>query len=398
MKLVNMLVKFANIIIGQNVRLAKNLRLDTLADSIETNGLQEPVTVYREKPDDENILLLRGHRRVAAIGMILARNKARYDALFSEGVPAIVVSGVTMLEATLMKLDHDGQEGLSDPYELQLTANILFAAGKTEAEVIALTSGLMERVSPMSAKARKEIAELENKMEALKGTTEGAIAQRDRDERRLKYRRGMVQGLHNSFRCPNKVMFALYYKATGKAPEGVTEYLPPNLTTGEVTKLWEAHKADMGILENGVPKYSKETVGPNFSALWDKVCADAKADADKPETVRPKAMSASEMTDEIAGRGFESEAFRVLIAYHAGNKELSAALPALDKASTVGDMVRKFDAPLWAQCETAYADIRKRLAAETPVPVPAEVPVEVLVEAAASGNGNGNGKGKNKSK
>lgn len=348
MKVKNSTVKFESIIVGQNVRLPQNLRLATLADSIETNGLQEAVEVWQK---GEEYHLLKGHRRHAAITIIRGRNEKRFAELFGEGVPAVIITGITDAEALIRKCDHDGQEGLSDPHELQLTANLLFAAGKTEAEVISLTSGLMDRVSPMSPNVRAEIA----KMEAEGKTAEAA-------ERRGKYRRGLVQGLHNAARCPDIVMHALYKRASGQAPVGVADYLPP-LTTDNVTKLWEAHKADLTLLEGGVPKYNSQVTGPAFGALWGELCAKAKEQEGKPIVPKAKAMSAADMKAEIADRKYAAELTCVLIAYHAGDKTVSDRIPELDRLAAVGDMVRKHDAGLWASVEKVAKDILARLQA-----------------------------------
>jgi len=349
MKYQNTTVKLQDITIGKNVRLPNNLNLDTLRDSIAINGLQEPITVWN--PTKETTELIRGHRRVAAISQIATKDQQRFAELFGKGIPCFLATGITSIEAVLLKLDHDGQQGLSHPYELQETANQLFAIGKDEAEVVALTSGLMDKVCPMSPKVRAEIVELRK-----------AGKEADAEKRVFDYRRGLVQSLHNAFRAPDKVMFALYRQATGVAPEGVTEYLP-NLTTAQVTKLWSEHMKDAGILEKGMPKYSKAIPGPLFSTLWESLCKEDKEKASKPKENRPKAMSSKDMRDEVTGRGFKSEVVCKLIDYHAGNKESGADIGDLDTFAYYGDLLRKHDATSWEKVVATAKEIESRLVA-----------------------------------
>jgi ParB-like chromosome segregation protein Spo0J len=140
MKYTNALVKFGEITAGENPRLPTNLSLDSLRDNIEGVGLLEPITLWEKS---KNVLeLIRGHRRTLAIGQIKNRNPKRFEELFGKGIPALVVTGITPEEVITMKLDHSEQRGLSDPHELQRSANMLFAISKTEAEVAVQLAGL----------------------------------------------------------------------------------------------------------------------------------------------------------------------------------------------------------------------------------------------------------------
>jgi len=368
MKYTATVTAFDTIRAGLNPRIPTNLAIASLRDNIEGVGLLEPLTVW-EPPQQKGVLeLIRGHRRKEAIGQILAANPKRFAELFPKGIPVLKVSDITAEEVVMLKLDHSEQRGLSDPHELQRSANMLFDIDKTEAEVAFQLSGLIDKISPMKQKSRVELESIDSKIKAAKDSGNDAAVQLMEREKRdfiAAYRRGFVQNLHNTFRCPVAVMNALYFKATGMKPEGVNEYLP-NLTAADVTVLWTAHKADLGIMgENGVPKYNKQIVGPNFTEKWAKLCAKSKEAAESTDSAvaKPKAMSAKEMAAEIKEGKFKSELACKLTSHHSGDKAIDD-LTLLDNAAYQSDLVRRFDKVLWETVVTVSNEIEKRLIAE----------------------------------
>jgi len=364
MKYSNIMVPFDTITAGENPRIITNLALASLRDSIEGVGLLEPITLW--EPVKGRIELIRGHRRIMAIGQIKNQNPKRYAELFGKGIPSLMVTGVTAEEVVVMKLDHSEQIGLSDPHELQRSANMLFAINKTEAEVAMQLAGLIDKIAPMKQAARVELEAIHVKIQAAKASNNDAavtLAERDYREFVSTYRRGFVQNLHNTFRCPEVVMSALYKRATGTAPEGVTVYLP-DITTSDVTVLWKAHKADLEIMEAGVPKYNKQRVGPNFTEKWEKLCAKsraAEADGNKESPAKPKAMSAKDMQAEVREGKYKSELACILVTHHCGDKTAADRLPLLDTAAYHADLLRKYDAGAWSDLVKAAKVIESRL-------------------------------------
>ena len=358
MKYVSTLVPFETLVLADNPRIPNMLALDFLVESIESLGLKEPITFWQTNGKNE---VVRGHRRTMAIGLLKSRNAKRFEELFGKGISALHLKDVTGDEVVELKLDHDGVQLLSDPHELQRSANMLFAINKTETEVACILAGLIDKISPMKQKARLELDVLKAKVKAAT-TTEGTqLAEREVKDFIGNYRRGFVQNLHNTYRCPEKVMSALYKKATGQVPEGVTEYLP-RLGAAEVTSLWKAHKADLEIKENGVPKYNKQRIGPHFTEKWEKLISDEKIELaeGKSEEPRAKAMSAKEMEQEVKDGKYKSELACKLTAHHSGDKSVEN-ISTLDEASYKLDLIRKYDEALFAKITESAKLIETRL-------------------------------------
>jgi len=369
-KYINTMVKYSLLTVGENPRIPTNLALDSLRDSIEGIGLLEPLTVWQPSKDVESVQIIRGHRRFASIGLIKQHNPSRFEELFGKGIPCLIVTGVTSEEVINLKLDHADQRGLSDPHELQRSANMLFAIGKTEAEVAMQLAGLIDKIAPMKQEARIELDALRGKYNAAKVANQADAAElADRDIRDFicKYRRGLVQGLHNNARCPDIVMAALYKKATGVAPEGVTVFLP-KIGTAECTMLWKAHLEDLKIKENGMPKYNKAVVGPIFTSKWNSICEKAQKEIADGSNKDPKAkaMSAKDMNAEVETGLRKSRLACILTSYHAGDKSLVSNIPALDEASAMLDLIEKYDNAAYVDIIKAGREIEKRLIAAVP--------------------------------
>jgi hypothetical protein len=301
-----------------------------------------------------------------AVRLLKEQNAKRFAELFTKGVPSLKVTDVTSDEVIVLKLDHVDQQGLTDPHELQRSANMLFTINKTESDVATQLATLIDKIAPMKQKARVELDSLRAKLEHVKASGNSASVELTSREIRdfiFAYRRGFVQNLHNTFRCPSCFMSALFKKATGHNPTGINEYLP-TLTSADVTSLWNSHKADLEIRENGVPKYNKERVGPNFSEKWTKLVEKSKqAEADGTEKEpKAKAMSAKDMMQEVKEGKYKSELACRLTSHHAGDKTVDN-LESLDCASYYSDLVRKHDAGMWEKVVIAAKEIEKRLIA-----------------------------------
>ncbi len=355
-------VQYDQITTGENVRLPNNMKLDTLTDSIQSSGLHEPIMVWRKGADDYEVL--RGHRRIMSIGNVLEKDAQAFNHHFPQGqIPAIVVTDITPSDAIRLKVDHGTQESLSDPMEVQLAANMLFSVGLTEADVAVELAGLLDRLHPMSAKNREKLAELrKSKAEAeAKGLTTDAEAKgKEIRDFVAKNRRGLVQGLHYVYRCPYKVFAAKYFHACGvKLPAVKTDDFVPRITTGQVVKLYKAFQKDLEVLENGQQKYTRAVPGPAFLEAYDKLVAEQKKAADKPKGTRPKARSAKDLTEEA--KQYESVGFNQLTRVHAG-QEVEGYDPAkMDHILFVAELVRKYNAELWKQCEAFAAKKQEEL-------------------------------------
>lgn len=338
--------------VGQNVRVSKNLKLDTLATDIESVGLQNPIQVWKPDGSKEEFEVLRGHRRYAAIQKIAADNPPRFEELFGKGLPCLVVSDITATEALVLKVDHGNELSLSDPFEVQMCANLLFAAGKSEGDVVDALAGLMDRISPMRGKNRKELEAIESAAKAADLGGDKLLAEAKKKEAKeyvFKYRRGLVQGMHNAYRCPAKVMAALAQKAGGTVPTEYGSEFLPDLTSNDVKELWKAHTEDLTILENGKPKFNEDRPGPAFRSKWEKLVIDTKDAASKVDKpARPKSMAASEIMAAVTEGKFKSEIACKLCALHAGDKSFAEDVAKLDKDAYLGDLVKGHNPELWA--------------------------------------------------
>ena len=366
MKSKNTFVLLSKLFAGENPRLSDHVKLDSLIANINAMGLLTPIMAWA-KDSSGNLEVIQGHRRLQALREIERVDNSRFVELFGkDGIPIKLVSDCTEADVIDLKLDHSDQQGLNDPYELQKSANMLFRIGRTEEQVASQLAGLIERFAPMASKVMLELKAISEKVEKAKTNKNAAaqiLAEREYRDRFFQYRRGFAQGLHNIYRCPNKVMQALYKKATGNNPEGVAEYLP-NITTTTVTKLWKAHEADLKIMDGGKPKYNRDNSGPLFTAAWDTLVKAEQDAATNPEAKTPRSMSAKEME---ADKGeFESSLANIMTEYHKGNKDMKTEVSKLDKLCCVAELVQKHDPALWEMVEASAAAIVKTLKAAKP--------------------------------
>lgn len=353
-------IPFGSLFMGVNVRLPANLNIPPLAADIEERDLKNPLMVWQPNGNDK-FEIVQGHRRFMSLETIKTRNPKRFDELFGNGVPCLVVSDVTPEEVFDLKVDHGTEESLKDPFEIQLCANLLFSIGKTEKQVIIQLTPLVDRVIPMKAKTKAELKKLREdkaKYEAEGDKRKVDAVTKEIDDKIFEYRRGYVQGLHDAARCPDCVMAALYLKAAGEKPDGYENEDLPKLTNSNVKALWAAHKEDMSELENGKPRWSKSRPGPLFRAKWKALCESTKKDPKKAKA-KPKSLPASEILSEVTEGIVQSALGVALCNLHAGNKAYAERVPELDKASHYTDLVREHDPKLWAKVVKSAEDIEE---------------------------------------
>jgi hypothetical protein len=340
------------ITVGQNVRSSLGLRLKELAADIAANGLTTPIWVWEPTTGSGVFEVIRGHRRDAALNMLAQDNPARFAELFADGVPVDVISEITLAEALALKVDHGNELSLSSVYEVQLCCNLLFQAGHTEEAVVGELSGMLDRIAPMSPKVRGEIDSLR-----------AAGLHAEADKREFGYRRGLIQGKHNAYRCPEVVMVSIAKDAGEAVPKAFEGQYIPSLTTGEITTLFKAFSKDQGILENGKAVFDRQKPGPSFKAAWDKVVAAKLAKDLEPEAVRAKAMSSKDMMQEVIDKKLKSLLGCKLTAKHAGDSQWDSEIPELDADALMAETVKAGSPELWAMIVEEF----KKLTADKPV-------------------------------
>ena len=347
MKFKTQYISLESVCTGRNVRLPALMKIEELATDIHENGLQTPITVFERNKGE--FLVIAGHRRVAACRKIFSEEPVHFKSLFPNGIPASVVSGITLAEAEAMKVDHGNEVGLQDPMEIQLCANLLFDQGFNEKQVVVRLASLMDRVKPMKADKAKKYnallldAELWKEKGNLRNYQEKVM---EAQVFLFNYRRGYIQNLHHAYRCPDRVMAALWFKATGQAPEKdsgfySSEALPVAITYEHVQKLSKAFAADLEILKDGVTVYSKAIPGPAFEAKWAEICKELgkKQTDSENQVIRPKAMSAGDMETELKEGKWKSGLAQLLTRYHRKETVDAEILKKLDKIAFYAEII-----------------------------------------------------------
>lgn len=379
LQFITQLVKLASIFVGRNVRLPSLMRISDLAADISENGLLTPISVYKVKDKWE---VIQGHRRFAALTHLFETDQARFDILFPKGIPVTIIEGVTYEEAQEMKIDHGNELSLTDPMELQLCANMLFAQGKSEKAVVIRLASLMDRMKPMKADKLKKYQGMlaDAALWVEKGNpTNAKEKQAEAEKFLLDYRRGMVQNLHNAYRCPHIVMAALYFKATSERPSKDEEFfteaaLPMGLTYQHVNSLWKAFEKDLTILKDGKQVHNRRIPGPEFNAKWKVICDELakKASDAESDTPRAKAMSAGEMESELKEGKWQSGFGQLLTRYHRKESGVDVnTLKTLDKLCYFAELLSERSPDTWAKSvQLAEAIEKEQIAANAQAPEP----------------------------
>ncbi len=366
-------IEFARLVLGENPRIPSMEHIEELADDIEANGWQEPCTGLLNKKTQE-VRILRGTRRTKANALILERNPKRFLELYPDNaVPVYVMKDLSDDEIVETIIDHGQIQGLRDPMELQLAANMLFRIGRTERQVVTKLSGLLEIHTPMKSDIRKEWLE---KLEGVKiareaGKFDWALQlQNEAEIFQFNNRRGKIQNINNAFRCPDVVMQALWLKATGEyhvdTSADLQKTMPRTLTYAHVATLYKAFKDDLSADEEGL--ITKAQPGELFWAKWSEIGEKIQKAADEKLSgkTRAKAMAAGDMMKDVDTAIWSSKAFRALTLYHAGDKKAESkdVIQAMDKAAAAAEIVADGDPDLWTNVlEMADAIIKERVAA-----------------------------------
>jgi hypothetical protein len=366
-------IEFSRVVLGENPRIPSKEHIEELADDIEANGWQEPCTGLLNSKTQE-VRILRGTRRTKANTVILDRNPERFLELYpNNAVPVYVMTDLSEDEIVETIIDHGQIQGLHDPMELQLAANMLFRIGRTERQVVTKLSGLLDIHTPMKSDVRKEWLE---KLEGVKiareaGKFDWALQLHNEAEIfQFNNRRGKIQNINNAFRCPDVVMQALWLKATGEYHEDTSadlqKSMPRTLTYAHVASLYKAFKEDLKEDEEGL--VTKAQPGELFWAKWaevgDKIQKAAKEKADG--KTRAKAMAAGDMMKDVEAAIWSSKGFRALTRYHAGDKKAESkdVIQEMDRMLAAAEIVADGDSDLWADVvKTADAIIKERVAA-----------------------------------
>ena len=334
-------IALSNIYMGENVRIAANMAVESLRADIAQRGLHDPIVVHKEQ--DGSYQVVQGHRRYTAIQELSDQ--------FSDGVPCLVMEGLSEIEILTMKVDHGNQESLKHPYEVQKAANFLFTAGYTEEMVAVTLNGIMNSVAPMKATKRKDLAVLELQLaEAVAANLTTLIAKIEGEIKELvgKYRRGKVQNLSAAFFSPEIVMLALAKDAEEEVPKDVT--LPSTIKYQQVVKLRKAHAKDMkDENKDGTPKYSKLIPGPQFQEAWLELLEADKKNQSKDKVTAVKSMGAKAIAEELKAGKFQSTVAQQVAMHCAGNKE--ADWIEFDLNAFYGEIVAEVDPKLWDKVE-----------------------------------------------
>lgn len=349
--------------LGENPRLHTNLKIPELARSVEANGIRKPLEVRLKDGIHE---LLCGNRRIAAARKVHDENPEKLKQLHPNGLPCLVYEGITDKEALEIKLDHSGQESLTNVHELQMSMNMMFKQGCTEAEAANVLMPLIQKFAPLRGDKKEEIEKLEAAIaEAVeaKDFVEVGIRKKALYERIAKLYRGRCQGYHLIARSPDIINACLYYKACGEKPKAFQNVpLTKSLTGDDIKELYKAYQDDLKehVDENNIPLHNQANPGPKFKELFQQKLA-AEANGTKGDD-KPKAMTRKAMEAEVNDRRWKSDGLHLLTMRHSGDKDVSVeALEKADKAYEAIDLVRKYDEKLYEKVLKRATSIRESL-------------------------------------
>lgn len=131
--------------------------LDELARSIEIVGLQQPIRVRRLA--DDTYMILSGHRRYAAIGLLIDRGSKQFD----RGVPCVVDSAevsAAMQELKLLLANADNRK-LTSADEAQQAERISDCIRRLEDEGYTFPGRHRDWVAQLSGMSRTKLARLD---------------------------------------------------------------------------------------------------------------------------------------------------------------------------------------------------------------------------------------------
>jgi len=335
-------VAFEAIKAVRNVRVESLLDIPSLMESIKDIGLETRLVVH-ELPDGINEVL-RGHRRLRAIGMLKDTYPERFNELFAKGVECEVYKGLTLEEVAMMKIDHGNIKQLRNRMEVYNCIEMLFDAGLKERAVVVKVQPLLDSVFPVPAARLREIE---------------ALPEDSRAQELVKLRHGVMQGLGNIYKAPYIVKAAYALQETGEKPEGFEGDFLPKLTTGNITKLKQASDKDFEHRDKAGHKvYDQKNTGPEFKAAWKAICDKQQEAAAEPTAPRPKAMSAKGMLEEE--KNWLSFGFVALTKHHGGDADITGTVLGIcDEMLFLAELVAEGDKALWDKVISKAAEIKK---------------------------------------
>lgn len=286
-----------------NVRLTNNG--DHLLESIFETGLETPLMV--ESINGVNTVI-KGNCRLTAINTLKEMDEARFKVLFPKGIPTdLIQDELSPLDRAILIADHGTVKGLASPYELALSSNLIFHAGKNEGEVVAILSSSIDQVYPLrGAKTLNKLSEA-RKM--------GPKAHLDELK---KVRRGLTQYLKAIAYGPVISLEYLKACAMGEPHYKITQYDTSNLA--------KAQKDDFNIKgEHGVTPYTRSEYGPNVQAIID-LLANKEASV-KDTGPKMKSFKDIQALAELA----ESKAVKTVLAWVLGAVSDNNVILDLDK-------------------------------------------------------------------
>lgn len=356
------------IIEGRNVRLPQNMNIPELGVDIGANGLNKKPQVIAIKGGQVEIIT--GHRRIRAIKWLKVTDPVAYAKWFKGDVVEVeILQGISYEQAQFLKIDHGNEQPLRG-LELQNCANLLFDYELSEKQVVVRLATLLDSVMPMKANKRKKLDELRTQLEQLIAVDAEPklVAAKEAEimEFIFTYRRGAVQNLHNTYRCPEIVMSALFFKETGEYPKGFDKSvpLPSRITTNDVTKLYKAFTADLEQVDDkGACKFNKVLPGPVFDAKWLDVLKDSQEKEEAKPGDRHKSKSYKDLQSEAKGK-WNSTGFQLLTKYHANEEIEMSFLKQGDALLFIAEILSERAPDEWADAVKLAKGLVKEVAAE----------------------------------
>lgn len=333
-KAIEAIVAMTLLFVVENVRGPLGLKIAELCADISANGLTDPIVVVERGDKNE---ICQGHRRVMALEMLKATDPERYEELFGDGIPCKVWSGLSDAEVLVLKLDDGNALPLRNVFEAYLSTKFHFQAGTKEGDIAVSLAGLYDRTHRPKARIVKKLDELNGQLaKETDPNKKDEIVKQIRKEV-LDYRKGLIQGFKNIYDCPKIVERAHYYKNFGQKVVGKeSEKLPKGITAKQTAGLKKAHLEDLETVGSSA---SKEIPGPIFWAKWTEVCTEDDKKNDGEKAPRAKAMSASDMQDELKNGKYSSQLAQMLTRRHAGQDVNGSDLLAHDRNAFIFDLV-----------------------------------------------------------
>ncbi len=334
---------------ANNPRIFYNER--ALCDSIATSGIETPLVV-RSFKGKKSVIILRGHRRFRAVGLLRKEQPTVFERLFIDGLPCVVMEDITDNEATEIMNDHGESKSLTNEAEIYQLIKGYYRIGLNENQTLSKVLTLLDEVKPLSGEARTDCESLKHMLETAKPAKREACLQAY-TERVQKARRGIMQKYTQVYRNGSIVERCMFYVWTGLIPEGFEAEEMVKLTTGDVTKLHRLFvKAGKAAIETGVI-VSANKPGKEWFEAFEAIKAEKSTGKKEGET--RKSMARKDIIKPLEDGQIDSKSMSDVIRFHTGNKDVDAKVVlAADILLAVAETMRDHNPELWAQCTEAY--------------------------------------------